>query len=128
MDINPILIAFDLSPTGRPMFSAKPELDKVPWGSAPTLMWTLKTGASASAAVFHPEIGVRFVPSKKYPAVWPNAQPVPVPDSKGLKYEAQDPNTQPGATTTIYKYDVSVVVDGKTYTWDPEEENEGEGT
>ena len=124
---DPILITFNLSDEGTPMFSAHPELDQVPWGTSPTLLWTLKPGPNASAAKFHPEVGVRFVPSARYPAVWPNAQPAPVPGSSTLQYSASDPNNQPGAQTTIYKYNVSVVVNGETYTWDPEEENEGEG-
>jgi len=127
MDIDPIVVSFDLTPAGRPMFAVYPTLDKVPWGTSPTLVWTLKAGPNASAALFHPEIGIRFVPSRRYPAVWPNAQPAPVPTSAGLQYSAEDPNNKPGAETTIYKYNVTVMIDGKTYTWDPEEENEGEG-
>lgn len=130
MDQNddPIVITFNLSDRGTPLFSAHPELDQVPWGTAPTLVWTLKAGPNASAARFHPEVGIRFVPSAKYPAVWPNAQPAPVPASAGIQYSALDPNTEKGAKTTIYKYNVTVVIDGKTYVYDPEEENEGEGT
>jgi hypothetical protein len=125
---DPIVITFNLGPTGRPMFSAHPELDQVPWGTTATLVWVLKPGPNASAALFHPEVGIRFVPSVKYPAVWPYEQPAPVPGTKSMEYAAEDPNTQPGAKTTVYKYNVTVVVDGKTYTWDPEEENEGEGS
>lgn len=124
---DPIVITFNLSDTGTAMFSAYPELDEVPWGTSPTLVWTLKPGPSASAAAFHPEVGVLFVPSATYPAVWPNAQPAPVPGTDGRQYSAVDPNTEEGAETTIYKYNVSVVVDGQTYVWDPEEENKGQG-
>lgn len=122
---DPIVITFNLTDRGVPMFSAHPELDQVPWGTSPTLVWTLEPGPNASQALFHPAVGIRFVPSIKYPAKWPNAQPAPVPGTDGRQYSASDPNTDRDATTTIYKYNVTVVVDGKTYEWDPEEENEG---
>lgn len=124
---DPIVITFNLGPAGRPMFSGHPKVDEVPWGTVATLTWVLKPSPSASAAVFHPEVGIRFVPSRRYPAEWPFPQPEPVPGTNGLEYATIDANTKPGSDTTVYKYNVTVVVDGKTYTWDPEEENKGQG-
>jgi hypothetical protein len=125
--IDPILITFDMSPTGQPEFTATPELDKVPWGSSPTLLWKLAPGPGADGAQFDPVNGIHFQVSAQYPAQWPNAQPTPVADSNGLQYSASDPNTVPDQVTTIYKYNVTVVLNGQSYTWDPEEENEGKG-
>jgi hypothetical protein len=126
--LDPIVITFDMLTTPQgdvAQFSAYPELDEVPWGTSPTIVWALKTGPNASDAQFHPAVGIRFVTSARYPAQWPYGQPAPVPGTAGAKYSVVDPNTAEDAETTVYKYNVTVVLDGQTYTWDPEEENEG---
>jgi hypothetical protein len=111
------------------VFSADPELEKVPWGTSPTLMWTLKaSGAPASGARFAPQKGIFFTPSTTYPAHWPNAQPTPVAGSDGLQYSVVDANQALHKQDITYKYTVAVVVNGHVYAWDPEDENEGKGS
>lgn len=132
MATSPIIINFKLSSSpGGPataVFSADPELEKVAWGTTADLVWTLQpSGPEASMAQFHPQQGIVFAPSAKYPAVWPNAQPAAVPGSGNMQYSVLDPNYGTNQDPIIYKYNVTVVVGTDVYTWDPEEENDPKG-
>ncbi|MGE3274386.1 MAG: hypothetical protein AB7O67_04700 [Vicinamibacterales bacterium] len=125
----PITIYFTLDePGGTPTFSADPELEKVPWGTCATLVWSLQaSGAAAKDATFCPKKGIYFVSSATYPAPWPNDQPTPVPEASGLQYQVEDPNVKYHKKDITYKYNVTVIADGKAHVWDPEDEDEGHG-
>jgi hypothetical protein len=125
-----IKIYFDLDPTGAPIWSADPELDKIPWGTAALLLWQLIPGSGAPGAAFPPKRGIYFESSAAYPETWPNPQPAPVPtplDVPTTQYEAKDPNFGKQSEPIRYKYMVTVVANDHTYDWDPEIENEDGG-
>ena len=125
-------ITFDLVPDAkggvRPVFTADPTMEKIAYGTAPTLVWQLVPGPGAPSAQFTQEHGVYFAESQLYPNTWPNKEPAPVPEqTRLLEYWTEDPNKEPHKEDIIYKYTVRVTVDGKVYAWDPEDDNEGGG-
>lgn len=129
-DQSTVTIHFDLNRNKAPRWSAKPRIDKIPWGETTHIVWQLVAGAGAPDTAFPPQGAIRFSASAAYPDQWPNPQPEPVPtpaDQPLLQYQAMDPNYGSHKEPIAYKYTVTVVSQGYLYSWDPEIENESGG-